>query len=584
MTERNPTLAGTNKYAAWRVAFLAFILIAGGLAVAGATGYCWHTAEPNLADPPDKNGPGGIALFSQWPKDAKPDATILLSGQTFGYIQPCGCSRPQFGGLERRANFVAGLKAKGWPVAGMDLGDVYPQKSTVREQGELKYATAMNALREMGYVAVGMGSTEFARGTLNVLAQYSLQKEQPPYILAGNLVGQSNGKAVPREEFFPAAQPGGRPLIGLAEVADIGGVPVGVVGVVGKSVAADATKSDPLIEFLDVKDTIGKAVAVLAAHPKKPRLNVLLYQGSAEHARHVAKDWPQFQIILCQADDSEPPQFPDVVDHAGGSKTLVIQVGHKGRYVGLVGVFKKPDGTFDLKYQLVPLGEEYLTPEGPAAEKANPALMLLEDYAKQVKDRKLLEKVPQVPHPAQIQAANLNLSYIGSEKCASCHQGENAKWAESKHSHALDALEKVAKRPGLRNFDGECVTCHVVGLGYKTGFETVEKTPHLKHVGCESCHGPGSGHASAPNNADLLKLLSTWKQEKGDRLPDVATMEKLATMNPIERGTVPIPPAQQRVINNVTSACMKCHDMDNDPHFDLYKYWPKIVHGLPPKK
>jgi hypothetical protein len=237
-----------------------------------------------------------------------------------------------------------------------------------------------------------------------------------------------------------------------------------------------------------------------------------------------------------------------------------------------------------LKYQLVPLGEEYLTPQDPAAEKANASLALLEDYAKQVKDRNLLAKVPQVPHPAQIQAANLNLTYIGSEKCASCHQGEFAKWGDTKHSHALEALEKVAKRPGLRNFDGECVVCHVVGLGYKTGFENAEKTPHLKHVGCESCHGPGSGHASAPNNADLLKLLSTWKQDKSDRLPDVATMEKLAKLNPLERGAMPIPPAQQRMINTVTSACMKCHDTDNDPHFDLFKYWPQIVHGLPPKK
>jgi nitrate reductase cytochrome c-type subunit len=582
MDERISPINATRSNTLWRViGLLVFILVVGGLAVAGATGYCWRTNEPPLAEQPDKTGP---ALFTNWPKDAKPSAAIMLSGQTFGYLQPCGCSRPQFGGLERRANFVAGLKAKGWPVAAVDLGDVYPHKGPVREQDELKYTTAMNALREMGYVAVGMGKTEFAHGTLNVLAQYSLQKEQPPYLLAGNVVGVANGKTVPRETFFPPAQPGGRALIGLAEVADISGVPVGIVGVVGKNVAVDATKTDPLIDFLDVKETIGKAVAGLSAHPKKPRLNILLYQGTSEHARLVAKDWPQFQIILCQADDSEPPQFPDVVDHPGGGKTLVIQVGHKGRYVGLVGAFKKADGSFDLKYQLVSLSEDYLTPNDAAAEKANPALARLEDYAKQVKDRNFLAKVPQVPHPAQIQAADLNLTYIGSEKCASCHQGENIKWAESKHSHALEALEKVAKRPGLRNFDGECVVCHVVGLGYKTGFESVEKTPHLKHVGCENCHGPGSGHASAPNNLDLQKLMSPWKQEKTDRLPDVPFLEKLAAMNPVERGAVQIPPVQQRVMNAVTTACMKCHDPDNDPHFDLYKYWPKIVHGPPPKK
>ncbi len=585
MTDATPRPTPSRKTSRWLVlGFLAFVLLAGGLAFACTSVLPWHTSEPKLADQPENPQPSGPALFAQWPKDTKPDAAILLSGQTFGYIQPCGCSRPQYGGLERRANFLASLKAKGWPVAGIDLGDVYPAKGPVREQSELKYATAMTALREMGYVAVGLGQTEFTAGTLNVLAQYSLQKEQRPYVLAGNLVGLANGKPVPRETFFPAAQPGGRPLIGLAEVAEIGGVPVGIVGVIGKELAADASKADSLIDFLDVKETLGKAVAVLAADPKKPRFSVLMYQGSTEHARLIARDWPQFQVILCQADDPEPPQFPEVVDQPGGGKTLIVQVGHKGRYVGLLGLFKKPDGSFDVKYQLVSLGEEYLTPENDAAaEKANIALPLLEDYAKQVKDRNFLAKVPQVPHPAQIQAAELNLSFVGSDRCMACHAGEFLKWKDTPHSHALEALEKVAKRPGLRDFDGECLVCHTVGLGYKTGFVSKEKTPHLTHVGCESCHGPGSGHVSAPTNADLLKLMSPWKQEKTDRLPDVAMMDKLAKLSPLDRGSVAIPPVQQRVMNNVSSACMKCHDSENDPHFDILKYWPKIVHGPAPK-
>jgi hypothetical protein len=94
---------------------------------------------------------------------------------------------------------------------------------------------------------------------------------------------------------------------------------------------------------------------------------------------------------------------------------------------------------------------------------------------------------------------------------------------------------------------------------------------------------------TAPNNAELLKLLSPWKQEKTDALPDLPTMEKIAKLNPIERGQIVLTPAQQRVINGVSQSCMKCHDGDNDPHFDLFKYWPKIQHaglggGKVPKK
>lgn len=583
MTGSNTQPAGVwyGRRAAW---LLAGGLLAAGL-VYGASGFCRWTGG---GDPPPPAAPptvDGERLFATWPANVKPDAVLVLTGQTFGYLQPCGCTRPQKGGLERRANFIAQMRAKGWPVAGFDLGDVHPDRHPTGPSGIVaspeqtlqKYLTTMNSLREMGYVAVGLGQTEFAAGLYPVLAGYALQKEQPPFILAGNVTTTSEGKLIPREQAFPG--PGKRPMVGLAEIADVGGVLVGVTGVVGKTVAEEAKKADPQVAVLESQDTLGLVVQGLAAAPKKPAVNVLLYQGNSEYARKVAKEWPQFQVVLCLADDAEPPQFPQYVEHAGGKRTMVIQVGHKGRYVGAVGLFKNPAGGYDLKYQLVPMGEEYITPDNPADEKANKALAFLEDYAVQVKARNLMAKVPQRPHGDQIQMRQLNLTYVGSDRCMGCHAGEHARWNTTAHSHAMEALEKKAARPGLRYLDAECVVCHTVGFGYNTGYENDQKTPALRHVGCESCHGPGSGHMSAPRNRDLLKLMSPWKQEAADKLPDAATMKKLADLNPAERGQVQLPVTQQRVINAVSKTCMSCHDSENDPHFDLFKYWPKVDHS-----
>ncbi|HEY2911177.1 MAG TPA: multiheme c-type cytochrome [Gemmataceae bacterium] len=551
--------------------------------VYGATGYCFHTnpADPSVQQP---IGPA-MVLFASWPKNAKPDAVIILSGQTFGYVQPCGCSRPQKGGLERRANFIDSLRKKGWSVAGVDLGDVYPDRHPIGpppitapvEESLLKYKTTMNALRDMGYIAVGAGKTEFAAGLGKITAEYALQKEQPPYTLAGNVVGLSEGKVVPREKFFPAAPGAQRPLVGLVEIAAFANVSVGIVGVVGKGLDAEAAKLDSSIKVEGAQAALAEAVRQLAAAPKPPAANVLLYQGSIELARLVAKDRSEFNVILCLSEDSEPPQFPEYVTHPSGAKTMIVQVGHKGRYVGTIGVFKTAGGGAELKYQLVPLGEEYITPMDAASEKANKVLPLLEQFAVEVKRDRFLEAIGQVPHPAQIQSPKSNLSYIGSEKCLSCHGGEHKKWSESKHGHAMNALETLAKRPGLRNLDPECVVCHSIGFGFKTGYVNPDKTPNLKHVGCESCHGPGSGHAAAPKDETLLKYQSPWKQAKTDRLPDLALMAKLA--DPAERSKVSLPAAQQRVANVVNAMCMKCHDNENDPHFDLYTYWPKIVHS-----
>jgi len=558
-----------------------------GVVTLGTCAWSRNGTEP--VDPGKEPTVGSLPLFHGWPKNQKPDAAIILSGQSFGFLQPCGCSRPQQGGLERRAVFINSLKAKGWPVAGLDLGDLYPQKSPVDAQAKLKYRYAMEMLRDMGYVAIGVGISEFPvpGGIDNVLAEYALQKEQPPYLLAGNLMGVAGGKPQPREERFPKPGDATRPLVGLAEVAVVGGVPVGVIGVIGKSSIEEVKKHDPSVAFDDNGAVLRRGLATLAADAKKPQLNVLLYQGAFEDAKLLAQDWPQFRVILCQAEDPEPPQFPELVagkKHPAGQQTMVIQVGHKGRYVGVLGVFKTAAGGFDLKYQLVPLGEEYITPgTEEAARKANAVLPLLDTYSEQVRDRKFLQKIPKSPHPAQVQEPKLNLSFIGAEKCAACHAAETEKWKGTPHSHALETLQKKAKRPNLRQFDGECAVCHTVGLNYKTGFEDEKATPHLSHVGCESCHGPGSGHASNEKNASLLALQSPWKQKPEDRLPDAALMKKIADLPAIDRGKVALKPEQSRTINAISSMCARCHDSENDPHFDLFTYWPKVNHTFPKK-
>ncbi len=571
------------------------------LALVGLAGALAAFASTSAADPPVKPKEtlvGGMPLFAGWPANTKPDAVIVFTGQTFGLLQPCGCSRPQTGGLERRAVFIESLKAKGWPVAGIDLGDLYPEKSAVRDQGRLKYIATMNSLREMGYIAVGVGKTDLTAQLDMLLGAYAVQKEQRPFTLAGNAVGlDGKGQVIPRLQRFPVTPGDTRPLVGSTEVADVGGIPVGVAGVVGTplALAARADKLDTSIDFGPVGAALKAATDELAKHAKKPQLNVLIYQGSSTDAQKVAEDFPQFNVILCQASDALPPLLPVQVAgklHAKGQKTLIVEVGHKGQHIGVLGAFKQKDGSLALNYQLVPMGEEYITPgTEDEARKSNKVLGILESYAKDVKSQIVLGKdYPRVPHPAQIHAQGLNpkvaLSYVGSDACKACHAAEHDQWSkQQKHSHAMDALEKLAKRPSLRQYDGECVKCHVVGFEHQTGYEDEKKTAHLKHVGCESCHGPGSGHVANPKNKELTELLSEWKRglPANTKMPNGAFMEKMAKLGPDERGKVAIAPADQLLINRVGGACMKCHDQDNDPHFDIYKYWLKVGHsGLAP--
>src|SRR5262245_56716786 len=117
-------MSGSNTRPAslrnWRVAGL----FAVGLLTLGLVYLCTSALCRSGGDGDSTNTPGaeptvdGEKLFATWPANVKPDAVIVLTGQTFGFLQPCGCTRPQKGGLERRANFINQMRAKGWQVVG----------------------------------------------------------------------------------------------------------------------------------------------------------------------------------------------------------------------------------------------------------------------------------------------------------------------------------------------------------------------------------------------------------------------------------------------------------------------------------
>jgi len=60
----------------------------------------------------------------------------------------------------------------------------------------------------------------------------------------------------------------------------------------------------------------------------------------------------------------------------------------------------------------------------------------------------------------------------------------------------------------------KCKTCHpehVKTYSEWKYFISVEKTPHMKNIQCEACHGPASLHVKAPTVKEHLKTLSIPK-------------------------------------------------------------------------
>jgi hypothetical protein len=527
MVKDDPT---PGRAAAFRLAALALVT-----ASLSGTGFlmCRLFQAPDTAG---AAGGGAAPLFHLWPRDRQPDLVLLLSGETYSYLQPCGCSKPQYGGLERRYNFLKGLTTqRQWPVVSLDLGDVAQRNGP---QALVKYVYSMKAYRMMGYTAVGIGRNEMAMPLIDALSEYALNNPSPR-VLAANLLK--------REENFPT-------MMKSCEVvtARPGAPKVGVVAVVAPGVAKEV--QDQTIRFADVEKAIPEALRELQG--QNPELLVLLFQGSEDEAKKCTARIPQFKDIQCLTAEDEPPDKPDQVGN-----TLIVRVGHKGRNVGTLGVYRtgRANPPFAFYYQRVALGPEFETPAGQEAD--NPVLASLEDYTKEVKAGNYLSHYAKTDHP--IQRVYQGATYVGSAKCKSCHKEAYRVWQASPHARAYETLEK-ARRPSLRQYDGECVACHVTGFAYNGGFSDEKATPHLKDNGCENCHGPGSLHV---------------KQMTEGAPPDARL---LALMNPFKTPPSETPAAKAQRLNRLDASCQKCHDIDNDVHWKIDKWVEgKIIHMEP---
>jgi hypothetical protein len=95
-------------------------------------------------------------------------------------------------------------------------------------------------------------------------------------------------------------------------------------------------------------------------------------------------------------------------------------------------------------------------------------------------------------------------SFIGTKGCKKCHLKEFKSWEQTKMAQAYESLKpgvdtEIKTELGLDpeadyTTDESCVACHVTGWGKPGGFTSVEETPELVGISCESCHGAGSSY------------------------------------------------------------------------------------------
>lgn len=475
-----------------------------------------NPSDPQQAAPrPPQEEFAGEQLFQGWDQ---PQVALFITGQQQGYIEPCGCTglENQKGGLIRRHTLLQQLRnERGWDVVAVDVGN---QVRRFGRQAEIKFQTTAEGLQKMDYAAITFGPDDLRLSVDEVFAAVAGgDADDIRYVSANaSLLG-----------FTPGYR-----------VIEHGGKKIGVTGVLGAQELEHI--SNPEVELGDPLEGLQAAWEALSAETCD--LYVLLAHATLEESREFARAVPGFQVVVTAGGAGEPTREPEIIE---GTQAQMIQVGTKGMYVGVVGVFD--DTESPIRYQRVPLDSRFTDSED--------MLKLLASYQQQLKQLGLEGLgIRPIAHPTGHQ-------FVGSAKCGECHTDAYEVWADSRHAHATQTLVTPPERYEVpRHYDPECLSCHVTGwdaqryLPFESGYLGLEKTPAMHNVSCENCHGPGSAHVAAQSGEGNF------------------TAAEVAALT--QQMILPLDEARQ--------TCLQCHDLDNSPDFHtegaFERYWEKIAH------
>jgi len=489
---------------------------------------CWFNA-PSPTPPANSSAEPEAEYIPPLLKDWEPPAVaLILSGELHGYLEPCGCSLTQSGGLERRGDLFQQLQAKGWNTVPLDAGGLLKR---ARRQDQIKFEAILGGLKQLGYGSIAAGDSE-----LRLSADY--------------LISQFAGEDIPLAGMLTSANVllFDSPELGVPvpwRVITAGNIKVGVIAVLGPSVANEVAPAG-IENYISVKPA---SEALRAALPlvqaEKPDVLLVISHGRVTEAEALAEEFPELPLILTTGGPEDPADQPTKVGN-----TLILKTGHKGKYVGILGYY--PQDSDPYRWELVNLDNRRFHTD----ERMH---RVMQNYQQQLAELELAKSDELVvSHPS-------GTKFLGAKACGECHTKAYAKWKGTKHAAAFDSLARGRKGQEAdwvsRVYDPECLCCHVTGWDprevrrFESGYLDQQTTAHLLGQQCENCHGPGQAHADLERQ--YRQDLSSVPQNQ------LNALRAQLKLNYKE--------AELKV-------CSKCHDDENSPAFKFEKYWDEVKH------
>jgi hypothetical protein len=376
---------------------------------------------------------------------------LVVSGDTAGWLTPCGCTSNQSGGLLRRGTYLAQL-GQSADVVYADAGGAAAGESDYQK---VKFEAILAGERKMGLAAHNVGRSEAAFGA-DYLRDVARRMGAP--LVSANLRDAD-----------------GRPVAEAVRIVTAGGRRIAITGVCSPGLAAGGLKAD------DPRQAVLAAAG--GAKGRYDALVVLAYLPP-EELEALAASLPEADAVV------GGPTGQAVAPRPVGP-TLLAAATNKGKFLVELDAPAPPaaGGSSQARWdgKIVEMSASLADQE---AQRQGVQTYLAElgrrDFT--AKQTGLVAPLPPGT-PADYRVA-------GSASCVKCHAEDHAAWEQSKHAHAWQTLSA----PAANGFhvDPFCQQCHTTGYGLPGGFESRAATPGLVSVGCDNCHGPSAAHAARP--------------------------------------------------------------------------------------
>ena len=368
--------------------------------------------------------------------------SFLISADTAGWIQPCGCTTKQSGGLPRRGSMAKKMREQK-PTIVLDCGGA---AAGVSDYHQLKLESIMAGEAAMDLVAHNLGGSEAAFG--NDVVQQIIDKQIVPLFSTNvcDSLGQSIGEPV--------------------QWVSAGGNRIAVLGVMDPKFKGDH------FQVLPPKQSILNAIDTLE---EKPDAILVLAYLPRPALMELAKALPEVDAII------GGPTGQTISPTRVGA-VLVASSTNKGKFLVQLDYDPKLAQRFEAK--VVELDESW-------ADDAD-QIENLKTYHERLAGKDFESPTTGVKKSIAVVMDSKD-HFVGNSKCQTCHTADCQHYTSTKHSVAWETLENK-----FSHVDPYCQQCHTTGYGSKVGFVSIKQSPNLFDVGCESCHGPSSRHCEKP--------------------------------------------------------------------------------------